>query len=249
MPIGPDIRLYLRLAAIILALLVAVPTHLLWRLLRLPSPWPKWFLGAMGWIIGARRRVIGTPLRRDVVFLSNHLSWMDIPILAGANGSAFVAKAEVEHVPIVGWLCTLNRTIFVRREDRLGIAGQINQLREALAETWAITIFPEGTTSDGETLLPFKAALLAVLDPPPPGVLVQPVRIDYGDATRELAWVGDEPGLDHAKRVLRRPGNFTATLHFCDPFDPRDFPGRKAIAAEARARVAAAGGDPAQAPV
>ncbi len=63
------------------------------------------------------------------------------------------------------------------------------------------------------------------------------------------AAVGDEPGLDHAKRVLRRPGNFTATLHFCDPFDPRDFPGRKAIAAEARARVAAAGGDPAQAPV
>lgn len=185
----------------------------------------------------------GTPLKRDVVFLANHLSWMDIPILAGANGSAFVAKAEARDIPVVGWLCTLNRTIFVRREDRLGIAGQINQLREALAETWAITIFPEGTTGDGEELLPFKAALLAVLDPPPPGILVQPVCIDYGAATRELAWVGDEPGQDHARRVLNRAGTFTATLHFCDPFDPRDFPGRKAVAAEARARIVAAGGD------
>ncbi len=96
---------------------MAVPLHLLWRLLRLPSPWPKWFLGSMARIVGARRRVIGTPLKRDVVFLANHLSWMDIPILAGANGSAFVAKAEVRGLPVVGWLCTLNRTIFVRRED------------------------------------------------------------------------------------------------------------------------------------
>lgn len=224
-----------------------MPLHLLWHLLRLPSPWPKLFLGSLGRIVGARRRVTGTPLRRDVVFLSNHLSWMDIPIIAGVNGSAFVAKADLREVPLVGWLCTLNRTIFVRREDRLGIAEQINQLREALAETWAITIFPEGTTGDGAELLPFKAALLAVLDPPPPGVLVQPVRIDYGAATRELAWVGDEPGQDHAKRVLRRRGTFIATLHFCDPFDPHDFPGRKAIAAEARARIAAAGGDPAPA--
>lgn len=233
----------LRVAALVLALLFAVPLHLFWRLVRLPSPWPKWFLGSVAWIIGARRRTIGTPLRRDVVFVSNHLSWMDIPILAGCNGSAFVAKAELRAVPLVGWLCTLNGTIFVRREDRMAVADQINTLRDALAEAWAITIFPEGTTGDGKALLPFKAALLAVLDPPPPGVMVQPVRIDYGPATTELAWVGDEPGTSHALRVLRRRGSFAATIHFCDPFDPHDFPGRKAIAAEARARIAAAGGE------
>ena len=124
----------------------------------------------------------------------------------------------------------------------MAVADQINALRDALAETWAIAIFPEGTTGDGTTLLPFKAALLAVLDPPPPGVLVQPVRIDYGAATGELAWIGDEPGQSHALRVLRRRGTFTATLTFCDPFDPHDYPGRKATAAEARARIAAAGG-------
>lgn len=233
-------RLACRLAALVAALLLALPLHFLWRLLRLPSPWPRLFLGAVGWIAGARRHTLGTPLRRDVVFVSNHLSWMDIPILAGRTGSAFVAKAELRDVPLVGWLCTLNRTIFVRREDRMAVAGQIDALRDALAENWAITIFPEGTTGDGTALLPFKAALLAVLDPPPPGVLVQPVRIDYGTATRELAWSVDESGLNHAAHVLRRRGGFTATLRFCDPFDPRDFPGRKAVTAEARRRIEAA---------
>lgn len=236
-----NIRLATRLLALVLVLLLALPLHFLWRLLRLTSPWPMLFLGAVGWIVGARRRTIGASLRRDVVFVSNHLSWMDIPILAGRNGSAFVAKSDLRAVPVIGWLCTLNRTLFVRRDDRMAVAEQINELRDALAETWAITIFPEGTTGDGATLLPFKAALLAVLDPPPPGVLVQPVRIDYGAATRELAWVGDEPGASHATRVLRRRGGFTATLHFCDPFDPRDFPGRKAVAAEARRRIDGAG--------
>lgn len=236
------IRLFLRLAMLVAVLIAALPLHLLWRLMRLPSPWPRLFLAAVARIVGARRRTIGTPLRRDVVFVSNHLSWMDIPLLAGRTGSAFVAKAELRAVPLVGWLCMLNRTIFVRRDDRMAVADQINTLRDALAETWAITIFPEGTTGDGETLLPFKAALLAVLDPPPPGVLVQPVRIDYGAATHELAWVGEESGQSHAARVLRRRGSFTATLTFCDPFDPRDFPGRKAVAAEARARIVAAGG-------
>lgn len=235
-------RVILRLAALVGALLLALPLHLLWRLVRLPSPWPRLFLGALGRIIGARTRTIGTPLKRDVVFVANHLSWMDIPILAGRTGTAFVAKAELRQVPVVGWLCTLNRTLFVRREDRMAVADQINALRDALAETWAIAIFPEGTTGDGTALLPFKAALLAVLDPPPPGILVQPVRVDYGAATSELAWVGDEPGQAHALRVLRRRGTFTATLTFCDPFDPHDYPGRKATAAEARARIAAAGG-------
>lgn len=235
-------RVILRLAALVAALLLALPLHLLWRLFRLPSPWPRLFLGVLGRIIGARARTVGTPLKRDVVFVANHLSWMDIPILAGRTGTAFVAKAELREVPLVGWLCTLNRTLFVRREDRMAVADQINALRDALAETWAIAIFPEGTTGDGTALLPFKAALLAVLDPPPPGVLVQTVRIDYGAATGELAWIGDEPGQSHALRVLRRRGTFTATLTFCDPFDPHDYPGRKATAAEARARIAAAGG-------
>lgn len=233
-------RLTLRLAGLVLALLCALAIHGIWRLFRLPSPWPRLFLGAVGWIVGARRQTRGKPIKRDVVFVSNHLSWTDIPIIAGATGSAFVAKSELRAVPLIGWLCTLNRTLFVRRDDRLGVMEQIEELRAALAETWAVTVFPEGTTGDGADLLPFNASLLAVLDPPPPGVVVQPIRVDYGAATPEIAWIGDELGQDHAKRVLRRRGSFAVTLNFLAPFDPRDFAGRKAVAAEAKRRIKAA---------
>ena len=235
-----SVRVATRVVAMLAALLLALPFHGLWRVVRAPSPWPMWLLAAVGWIAGARRRTVGRPLRRDVFFVSNHLSWLDIPVLAGRNGSAFIAKGELARVPLIGWLCRLNRTVFVDRAARMDIARQIETVRAALADTWAITIFPEGTTGDGHGLRPFKASLLAVLDPPPPGVMVQPVLIDYGAATPEIAWTGDEPGLDNARRILSRGGRFTVTLTFLEPFDPAGFPGRKAVAAEARRRMEAA---------
>jgi len=221
------------------ALILALPLHGMWRLFRRKSPWPPRFLGLVARIVGAKADVAGTPLRHDVVFVSNHLSWIDILLLSGATGSAFVAKSELRSAPLVGWLCTLNHTIFVSRADRMAVTAQIAQIRDTLAADWPVTLFPEGTTGDGTTLLPFKAALLAALDPPPPGVRVQPVRIDYGAATDELAWVGDEPSQHHAARVLKRRGTFVATLHFADPFAPADYGDRKAIAAEARRRMEA----------
>lgn len=221
----------------VVVLATLVPVHGLWRLVRLPSPWPRYFLGTVGWIVGARRRSSGSkPLRNNVFFIANHLSWLDIPVLAGATGSAFVAKAEARDVPLIGWLCTLNRTIFVARGERMNVAAQIAEVRAAIERGWAVTVFPEGTTSDGRTLLPFKASLLAVLDPPPPGVMVQPVALDYGTATGDVAWL-DEGGLPYSLRLLARPGSFPANLRFADPFDPAAIGDRKAIAAEARRRV------------
>lgn len=235
----------LRFARRLLALLGVLVTHLVlhggWRALGRRSPWPRRFLRRFGGIAGARAHVTGTPLTRNVLFLANHLSWIDIAVLAGATGSAFVAKAELDETPVIGWLCRLNHTLFVRRGDRMNIGAQVASIAKALADGWAVTIFPEGTCGDGRTLLPFKAALLAVLEPPPPGLRVQPVRLDYGPATPELAWVGDEPGSSHAARVFRRAGSFLVNLHFLDPFDPADFSGRKAIAAEARRRIEGAG--------
>ncbi|MBY0582503.1 MAG: 1-acyl-sn-glycerol-3-phosphate acyltransferase [Sphingomonas sp.] len=205
--------------------------------MRLSSPWPRIFMNLATRLCGVRRRSIGVPLKRDVFFVANHLSWLDIPVIASANGTAFIAKAELATAPIIGWLARMNRTVFVSRADRMGVAEQINQLRDALAETWAITIFPEGTTTDGQSLLPFKPSLLAVLDPPPPGIMVQPVVLDYGPVAQEIAWVGVEEGQDNAFRILSRKGSFPVAVHFLEPFNPRDFPGRKAINAEARRRI------------
>jgi len=235
-----NLRFAARVAGLLVALLLALPLHGLWRLMRLRSPWPRRFLAAVAWIAGARRRTVGQALTSDVVFLSNHLSWLDIPLLAGVTGTTFVAKSDLAAVPVIGWLCGLNRTLFVDRSARMGVADQIAQLRTALADVPAIAIFAEGTTGDGTGLLPFKPALLAVLDPPPPGVRVQPVLIDYGAATSDIAWVGDEPGAANARRILSRRGGMAATITFLDPFDPADHPGRKAVAAEARTRMTAA---------
>jgi lyso-ornithine lipid O-acyltransferase len=231
-------RIALRGLAIVALLLVCVPLHYLWRMVGASSPWPRLFLGATGWVAGARVVRSGTPLRRDVVFIANHVSWIDILVIAGSSGSAFVAKAELRAAPVVGWLCTLNRTVFVAREDRLGVAEQINRLRAAIAETWSITIFPEGTTTDGRSLLPFKSPLLRILEPPPPGIMVQPLVLDYGPVVGpDIGWIGSESGLNNALRVLARPGSFTVGVAYLEPFHPRDYPGRKAIAAEARDRI------------
>jgi 1-acyl-sn-glycerol-3-phosphate acyltransferase len=230
-------RLWRRIAMLAGALLLFVPLHYLWRLFRLPSPWPRMFLGTAGRIAGARVKKIGVPLKRDVFYIANHISWLDILALGGASGTAFVAKAELATAPLVGWLAGLNRTVYVKRENRLGVAEQINQLRDALEENWAVTVFPEGTTTDGQSLLPFKTPMLRVLEPPPPGVLVQPVMLDYGAVAEELGWIGEESGVNNAKRILGRRGSFQLKVSFLEPFHPRDYPGRKAIAAESRKRI------------
>ncbi|MBL8649461.1 MAG: 1-acyl-sn-glycerol-3-phosphate acyltransferase [Sphingopyxis sp.] len=231
------LRIAWRLLLLFLAVVLLVPLHYFFRIVRYGSPFPRLFLFLAGYISGARVIRHGTPLRRDVFFISNHISWVDIFALAGASGTAFVAKAELDASPVIGWLCRLNRTVFVSREDRSGVADQINRLREAFADNWSIAVFPEGTTSDGQSLLPFKSSMMQVLDPPPPGVLVQPVMLDYGAIAEWIGWIGVEAGGDNAKRILARPGNFPLHIHFLDPFDPRDFPGRKAITAEARRRI------------
>lgn len=231
------LRVTVRGIMLVAALLFFLPLHYIYRVVHYGSPFPMLFLRTAARICGARVRCIGVPLRRDVFFIANHISWMDILALAGASGTAFVAKAELAHAPIVGWLARLNRTVFVEREARMNVADQINQLREALADNWSVTVFPEGTTTDGLSLLPFKSAMLRVLEPPPPGVMVQPVMLDYGSVAEEIGWVGEENGVNNALRLLSWKGSYQLDAHFLEPFDPRDFPGRKAIAAESRRRI------------
>lgn len=214
-----------------------VPLHYLYRTLSYGSPFPMLFLRYAARVCGAKVEVKGTHLKRDVFFVANHLSWVDILALAGASGTAFVAKAELADAPVVGWLASLNRTVFVKREHRMGVAEQINALKEALADNWSVTVFPEGTTTDGQSLLPFKTSMLSVLEPPPPGVLVQPVILDYGPVAEWIGWIGQESGINNAKRVLSRRGTFKVRIHYLEPFSPEDFRGRKAISQESRRRI------------
>jgi 1-acyl-sn-glycerol-3-phosphate acyltransferase len=230
-------RIVFRALALLVLIAIFVPLHFIYRIFAYGSPFPMLFLRYAARVAGAKVEVRGTHLKRDVFYVANHVSWVDILALAGASGTAFVAKAELAQAPLVGWLASLNRTVFVKREHRMGVAAQINALREALADNWSVTVFPEGTTTDGQSLLPFKTSMLSVLEPPPPGVLVQPVLLDYGSVAEWIGWIGEEGGLNNAKRILARKGTFRLRIEFLEPFSPEDFHGRKAISVEARRRI------------
>ncbi len=229
-----------RLLLLALPLAVLLPLHMIWQRLQLPSPWAMLFLRIVSRVLGVRVKVHGQRLRQDVFFVANHISWHDIPILGGVTGTAFVAQDGVRKWPVTGWLAAQNRTIFVNRADKQNVAGQIAELRSAIAENWSVTLFAEGTTSDGSGLLPFKASLFATLAPPPKPMLIQPVLLDFGDVAAEIAWLGEETGFETAWRAFTRPGSYKVGVHFLEPFDPHTLGDRKEVCAEARSRILSA---------
>lgn len=233
------VRCWARVAALVGLILLCVPLHLLSRLLLRRSRWPRRFLGTAGRLCGLHVRITGQPLAQDVFFVANHVSWLDILALGGASGCAFVSRGEIGRWPLIGWLAAQNDTILVNRAERGTVGDQIDALRTAIGRHQPVALFPEGTTGNGEALLPFKPALFAVLLPPPRALRIQPVWIDYGADTADIAWVGEEPALSNVRRVLARRGGTPVTLHFLDPFDPSAHPDRKRLSAEARGRIEA----------
>lgn len=234
------LRLIARLARLLGVTLSCVIPHLFVRA-RSHSPWPKRFLGRAARAAGFDVHIAGTPRLHDVFYVANHSSWIDILALGGATGCAFISKSEIDKAPVVGWLAAQNNTIFIAREKRGQVANHVETVRLAMTEHQPIALFAEGGTGDGKTLRPFKPPLFSVLLPPPRDILIQPVVIDYGDATELVAW-GDEPGIDNATRILSAPGRRTVTLRFLEPFDPGDHPDRKTLATQTRARMADAMG-------
>jgi 1-acyl-sn-glycerol-3-phosphate acyltransferase len=215
--------------------LVHLPPHLVARRGGRASPWPRRFLGRAARIAGARVRVEGQPLAPHSLLLANHTSWLDILVLGGATGARFVSKAEIERVPLIGWLSDQNRTLYIERAERGDAMAQVRRIAAALAAPQPLAIFPEGTTSDGRALLPFRPTLLHAVAPPPSGSTVRPVAIDYGADTDRVAWHGGEPGLANALRVLGLKGRRQVTVRLLDALPPHS--DRKALARTAHAAI------------
>jgi 1-acyl-sn-glycerol-3-phosphate acyltransferase len=227
-----------RLLLMILMLVVCTPLHLLWRLVGAGRWWPRVFLASIGMIAGLHLRIEGKR-HRGALMLANHVSWLDIPALAHTTGTAFVAHDGLAAFPFLKWLCEMNETVFIARHDRRSIADQVEQVRLAMDARGSLTLFPEGTTSDGTGLLPFKSALLSALDPLPEGVVVQPVLLAYDDAER-IAWVGEEHGVHNFKRILARLRPIGLRVIFLPPLSGAALADRKAISSAARASIAQA---------
>jgi 1-acyl-sn-glycerol-3-phosphate acyltransferase len=206
-------------------------------------------------LVGLRVRVIGPRLGRrsaggrPIVYVSNHSSWLDVLVLGGRLEACFIAKEEVAGWPVISWIAKLGRTVYVRRQ-RTSTARERDDMRVRLVSGDNLILFPEGTTSDGSRVLPFRSAFLSIAELPatpdgkPP--LVQPVSVVYdrlgylpaGRNTRALfAWYGDMDIGSHFWRLAQHRG-LRATVLLHAPLDPATFPSRKALSLATWAAVA-----------
>ena len=230
-------RAVLRIAAILGWFLVCVVPHLLSKLTG-RSRWPRRFLGGVARICGADVRVEGVPAKSGELLIANHVSWLDIMVLAGATGCAFISKAEIRGHPVLRWVADQNHTIYVDRAERRAIHDQARSILDGLTRDQPLALFPEGTVGDGGTLLPFKPSLLSAVAPPPAGVTLRAVAIDYGGFAHVLSWAPGEHGVDNALRVLGRKGRLPVTVRLLGPLAPS--PDRKVIARAAHDAIAVA---------
>jgi 1-acyl-sn-glycerol-3-phosphate acyltransferase len=214
-------RFYGTVLLAVLALLVLLPFHLLAirfsgrSTMRVAQLWQRFVC----FLIGVRVTVTGKPAAdRPLLLLSNHNSWLDIPILASVAPVSFVAKREVASWPVVGFLARTQRTVFVDRDRRNATGKQAGEIAGRLSKGDILVLFAEGTSSDGNKVLPFRSALVGAAQmaiAAGEAATVQPVAIAYrkmlgfplGRQHRPLvAWYGGADLLPHLKRVLSEGG-------------------------------------------
>jgi 1-acyl-sn-glycerol-3-phosphate acyltransferase len=205
-------------------------------------------------LLGIRVHVIGAvDPRHPVLFVSNHVSWLDIPALSAAVPVCFVAKAEVGTWPFVSQLAKLQRSVFVDRTRKTLVKHKAGEIAERLAQGDNIVLFAEGTSSDGNRVLPFRSSLFSAASLAPKAdndngggdAVVQTMAITYTHLhglpilrhERPLiAWYGEMDMLSHAWNVLKS-GPLDVTVRIGEPVPLASMRDRKELAAVSEARV------------
>ena len=196
--------------------------------------------------------MVGEPVRdRAVLFVSNHVSWVDILVIGSITPVAFVAKREVANWPLVGITAKMQRTVFVDRTRRHRTSQAIGEIVKRLASGTSVVLFAEGTSSDGNRVLPFRSALLGAVEEAGAqverGILLQPMSIGYtglhgipmGRQHRPLvAWYGDLDFMPHIKALIAR-GAVDAVVSYGEPVAADGTADRKAMAKSLEATVRA----------
>ncbi|MBF53806.1 MAG: 1-acyl-sn-glycerol-3-phosphate acyltransferase [Confluentimicrobium sp.] len=193
-------------------------------------------------ILGIRHSVRGTPMREGGAVVANHASWLDIFALNAPQRIYFVSKDEVRDWPGIGWLARATGTVFIARKSReAGVQARLFETRMAAGHR--LLFFPEGTSTDGRRVLPFKTSLFQAFmtEPLRAELHVQPVTVIYhapeGADPRFYGWWGDMDFGSHLLKVLARPRQGAVEIVFHPPVEARDFTDRKALARHCETRV------------
>ena len=227
--------LHLITGAVIAVLCGAVfVQHRLWQ-----QPVIRWWYRRFCSILNLDIRVHGTLAPGHALWVSNHVSWMDIPVLGAHFPVYFLSKAEVANWPIVGWLAGAAGTLFIKRGS--GDAGAVmNQLAAHLSDGRNVLFFPEGTTTDGHRLKRFFHKLFNAATTTQ--VPVQPVLLCYRDEQDALhphaPFVGDDEFLAHASDILR--GGRIAVDVLVLPVEPVSGRDSRTLARDVEAKMAEA---------
>jgi 1-acyl-sn-glycerol-3-phosphate acyltransferase len=254
-PLGPAGWLRAVARGVPTALLVfgGLGVLLLLRLLERPlfglhrpvTPWLTRIVcrGAL-WLMGFTFLQRGQPMRGRGALVANHGSWLDIFALGATTRIYFVSKSEVAAWPGIGWLARATGTLFIAR-DRRQAKAQTALFEERLLAGHRLLFFPEGTSTDGRVVLPFKTTLFAAFfsDALRHEMQIQPVSLLYtapeGAERRFYGWWGEMDFAGHLLKVLaaRRQGRIEVTFH--DPLRVDAFPNRKSLARQAEEAVRA----------
>lgn len=198
-------------------------------------------------ILGIRRKVRGTPIRKGGVLTANHASWLDIVSLRSVTRINFVSKAEVRDWPGVGFIAAICETVFIERK-RTAAKRQQEELEGRMRKDELLCIFPEGTSTDGLRVLPFKSSLVSVLflDGVRERALVQPVSVVYRiNPKLDLpvnfyGWWGSMGFESHIWSVATRSSGGEVEVVFHEAMKVSDWPDRKALTARCEADVRSA---------
>jgi 1-acyl-sn-glycerol-3-phosphate acyltransferase len=249
-PFGSDLLGARRLLGYLCLTMLLMPVQALFVALnaRLAERFPVVYHRCCCRLMGIDIATVGTMSRhRPTLFVSNHTSYIDITVLGALIPGSFVAKTEVAKWPLYGWLAKLQRTVFVDRKRNTSRV-QRDQLQQRLAAGDNLILFPEGTSNDGNRVLPFRSALLSVAEVPASdaSLVIQPVSVAYvalngipmGHGLRPLvAWYGDMTLGPHLWQFSRL-GKVTVVVEFHEPVDLKDAGSRKDLTRYCLAAVA-----------
>lgn len=235
--------------------LMAVQQVFVWLWPAMARRFPMHYHRMLARLLGIRIIVKGhPPPDGPTLIVSNHLGWLDIVVLSAVTPLSFVAKREVAGWPLFGSLARLQRTVFVDRERRHATGAGRDDMQERLKAGDTLVLFPEGTSSDGNRVLPFRSALFAAVKPshgvgaaaaPAQDAVVQTVAVVYtrlhglplGRSARSLVgWFGDMEMGAHAWELLQA-GPLDVEVAVGPPVRLEDFADRKALALATEAEV------------